>query len=57
MAEKMRHCCVCGKDIGVYAGWDRYDTCGELECDREVRHQLEYERAEAHEELDRNLGY
>ena len=55
--RKRRHYCFyCGKDIGE---WDRrycdpLDTCGEQECDREARNAVAQERAEAHEQLDRD---
>lgn len=58
MTEKpMRRCFNCGKEIGQYAYYDRYDTCGERECDREASDAFEQERAEAHEQLDRDFGW
>lgn len=54
---KMRHCCNCGEELGVYADYDRYDTCGKRECDRAVRDDLAQEREEAHEQLDRDMGW
>lgn len=54
---KMRYCFNCGEEIGAYAGYDRLDTCGKQECNREARHAAAAEREEAHEQLDRDLGY
>lgn len=52
---KIRQCWVCGKDMGFIENryYDRSDTCGDRECDREARDAHESERQEAHEELDR----
>lgn len=54
-----RHrCFYCGEDLGP---WDRFcdtrDDCGSPECIRDARDAAEQERAEAHEQLDRDLGY
>lgn len=54
---KLRHCCCCGKELGVYADYDRLDTCGQLECERMVRDMISEEREEAHEQLDRDNGW
>ncbi|MDB5612089.1 MAG: hypothetical protein JWP25_8989 [Bradyrhizobium sp.] len=56
---KMRFCCNCGAGLGVYADrdYDRRDTCGAQECEREMRQQDIAERDEAHEQLDRDLGW
>ncbi len=55
--SKMRYCFTCGEEIGVYADYDRFDTCGKQECEREARHGRDQEREEAHERLDRDMGY
>jgi len=44
---KMRRCFYCGEEIGAYADYNPLDTCGEGGCERE----------EAHEKLDRDMGY
>ena len=56
---KMRHCFYCGEELGLYENrhYDKYDTCGKRECEREVRDIFQAERDEAHEQLDRDLGY
>ncbi len=54
---KMRHCCYCGDELGVYADYDRHDTCGKQECERAVRDEVAAERDEAHEQLDRDMGW
>ena len=56
-ANKLRHCWFCGAELGNYADYDRYDTCGKPECDRETRLAIEEERREAHENLDRERGW
>ena len=54
---KMRYCFICGCEIGIYENrfHNRTDTCGERECERDVRNMYEQEGAEAHEKLDRDL--
>lgn len=54
---KMRHCFNCGDELGVYADSDPLDHCGKIECAREAQHAAAEEREQAHEELDRDLGY
>ena len=57
MAKKMRHCFNCGEELGVLDWYDRWDHCGKQECAREARDGMRAEREEAHEQLDRDLGY
>ena len=54
-----RHrCYYCGEDIGLWDRFsDRLDTCGAQECEREARDQMQAEREEAHEQLDRDMGW
>lgn len=54
---RMRYCFYCGDELGVYADWEPLDTCGKSACEREARYTAEENRAEAHERLDRNLGW
>lgn len=54
---KMRHCFNCGAEIGVYADHDPLDDCGKQECQRAVRDAMAEEREEAHERLDRDMGW
>ena len=54
---KIRHCFNCGKQIEDSAYYDRLDTCGDRECDRAARDAAIQERDEAHEQLDRDLGW
>ena len=37
--------------------YDRRDTCGSRECDRDARDQETFDREEAHEKLDRDMGW
>ena len=57
--SRERFCCYCGESLGVVE--DRYyqrdDTCGRLECNRAARDDAEAEREEAHEQLDRDMGW
>lgn len=48
MTAKMRHCWFCGAELGVIENrnYDRMDTCGSRECDREVREVSQAERDE-----------
>lgn len=54
---KMHHCFNCGDELGMYADHHPLDDCGKPECAREARHGYQAERAAAHEQLDRDLGY
>jgi hypothetical protein len=54
---RMRHCFNCGAAIGVYADYDRLDTCGDRDCNRAARDAVQQERDEAHEKLDRDMGW
>jgi hypothetical protein len=56
---KMRHCWYCGDELGFIEAkyYDRGDTCGKLECNRAASDQDREERAEAHEQLDRDRGW
>ena len=56
---KMRFCWNCGGEIGVIEDkyFDSRDTCGKLECHREATYSAEAERSEAHEQLDRDMGW
>lgn len=55
--SRERFCWNCGDSMGVIE--DRFhghnDTCGKRECDREAQNQIASERAEAHEQLDRDF--
>ena len=61
MTAKMRHCFNCGAELGVMSHWefDPLDTCGKTECEREASfaRERERERQDAHEQLDRDMGY
>ena len=54
-----RHCWFCGASMGIIEDrhYDRGDTCGKLECDRAARDAQAAEREEAHERLDRDMGW
>lgn len=56
---RMRHCWYCGKKMGVIENkhYDRYDTCGARECEREARYQFQAEHDQAHEQLDRDMDW
>lgn len=53
-AGKIRHCWNCGADMGFIENrfYDRMDTCGASECEREARNACEQEREDAHREVD-----
>ena len=56
----MHYCVNCGEELGMSEHKQRqrdYDTCGKQECDREARESIAAEREEAHEQLDRDMGY
>ena len=53
-----QHCYNCGDDMGEKDRFsDRLDTCGRPECEREARDAAYAERDEAHEQLDRDMGW
>lgn len=54
---KMRHCWYCGDEMGVYADYDRMDTCGKRECERARGDAESDEREEAHRLLDEDRGW
>lgn len=52
------HCFNCGKDIGEKDRFsDQMDDCGDVECVREARNAYAQEREEAHDQLDRDMGW
>jgi hypothetical protein len=53
----MRYCFNCGEELGCYRDYDRLDTCGKQECEAEARGAAHAERFEAHEQLDRDMGW
>ena len=57
--ERRHLCAYCGTDMGVYDRryCDSSDVCGERECNRWARDNARQEREEAHEQLDRNMGW
>ena len=56
--ERMQFCFNCGEELGRYrAYYGDIQCCGKPECTREERHQYEAERAEAHDRLDRDMGW
>lgn len=54
---KMQRCFNCGEELGFSTWSDRYDTCGKRECDSAARDAMEGEREEAHDRLDRDMGW
>lgn len=57
MALKMRYCFNCGEELGAYSAYDPLDDCGKQECQRAARDAHAQQREEAHERLDRDMGY
>jgi hypothetical protein len=59
MTTKERFCWYCGDSMGLIESryYDRRDTCGKLECQREERAAYQEEREEAHRELDERMGW
>jgi hypothetical protein len=57
LRDVTRRCFNCGEELGAYANYDRLDTCGKRECDREARAIREEERQNAHDQLDRDMGW
>lgn len=55
-APKMRRCWNCGTEMGLIEDrhYERRDTCGKRECEREARDEAQAEREDAHEQLDRD---
>ena len=55
--DKERFCCYCGASLGRYKDYDRYDTCGEIECNREARGAIEQEMDERIDRVREDYGY
>jgi len=58
--RKVSQCEYCGEDLGgPVEKWSQMDliTCGKRECERWARDEEAAERDEAHEQLDRNMGW
>ncbi len=57
--SRERFCWNCGDSMGVIQDryYDRGDTCGKAECMREARNEAYAEREDAHEQLDRDMGW
>lgn len=53
----MRHCFNCGDEIGRSFYHDRFSSCGKGECVNAERDAHAEEREQAHEHLDREMGY
>jgi hypothetical protein len=56
---RRHYCWYCGKDMGVFDRrfCETTDTCGDRECERAARDAAAQERDEAHEQLDRDMGW
>ena len=60
MARTVSECEYCGANLGGPVDkWDQMDviTCGARECERWARDCQQQMRDEAHDQLDRDLGY
>lgn len=55
--DQMQFCFNCGEELGYFASNEPLQTCGKLPCEREARDQEALLRQDAHEELDRNMGW
>lgn len=59
MGRKIHNCEYCGEDLGCDV--DKWPgemvTCGKQECQRAERDFYQEQREEAHEQLDRDMGY
>lgn len=57
--SRERFCWYCGDSMGMVEdrNYDRMDTCGRSECEREAGNSRAAERDEAHENLDRQNGW
>lgn len=53
----MRHCFYCGEPLGRFHDHEPLDNCGARECVREAQAIASEQRAEAHRQLDRDLGW
>ena len=56
---KVKHCESCGADLFTPQTrfYGEMVTCGSSECEREARDSEQQQREEAHEQLDRDLGW
>lgn len=56
-ALPMRHCFNCGVELAPSPFRERFPSCGSPACEREARAEMQQEREEAHERLDRDMGW
>jgi hypothetical protein len=56
---KERFCWYCGDSLGEIDSrfYEKGDTCGKSECEREARAMQREERDDAHRDLDERLGW
>lgn len=53
--ERRDHCFYCGEDLGPHEpGVRELQSCGQVECDRELRHAEEAQEAEAREAAEQD---
>ena len=59
LRAKERFCCQCGASLGIIESryYERSDTCGSVQCERDSRDNAYAERERAHQELDDNMGW
>jgi hypothetical protein len=50
-------CFWCGDALSKFDAYGELLTCGKSECERGARDQQQAERDEAHEQLDRDMGW
>lgn len=57
--RRMRYCAQCGCELGMFDDrhYERTDTCGKAECERNARDEELARREEAHDELDKLNGW
>jgi hypothetical protein len=54
---KMRHCFNCGAELGMFADYDPLDICGARDCERAAQDAVRQQHDEAHDQLDRDMGW
>ncbi|MCR4300668.1 MAG: hypothetical protein NUV51_03585 [Sulfuricaulis sp.] len=55
--SKKQCCNWCGEFLYETDRLDPYEHCGKPECSRAMRDEMRAEREEAHERLDRDMGW
>lgn len=52
MVKRMQYCAFCGEQLGIFESWGEPESCGNAECDREIRYMLQSQESERRERAE-----